>query len=375
MKKILAFSLIISVSAVNAGWLTNKIKSAATAVKNTAKRVHNSSAATALRNKVKSGAKQAYGYVTNKVSESYGLPYQIVNTVKKLKKDTQTIEINCGTTTATANLIALCEECEAKPIKVMRSISDISNCIGEMEKLKDKNGVSVIPKESIDILLGYGRDLKNLVDKYSAPYKENIRAMLNGVTAIQSAHASTEEATQIVTLSAELAEIMNGCLKDMENLEPNMSRVATLINQLQEQGIDVTILTTCYMNLQNLIQSMNTLTKFKATEDNLVKTAETTVTNLEQTASRSATNLVNSANSAVLQSTELVNQGIQSSTEKLAEGIDSAMDYTQDAANKSAEYLNDSANKLNQGLENLSEKVNDSSNNFNDQVNNGIENI
>lgn len=379
MKKLLALALVLSFPAANGGWLLDKVKSGATKVKNAAKRVHNSSAATKLRSKAKSGLKRvgsavkkgatkATAYVKNKFRTNMELPAKIISTIGKLRQETEAIEDSLlgkyDVSVVTAGLIMLCKECEANPIKVMKSLNDISNYIKKMEELTDETGLRIIPPESTDVLLGYMRDLNNLVYEYSLPYMNNIKKMLNEAIKIQE----NAEGEEILSCAKKLAKISDDCLKDTEYLEENIDIMAMLISELQARGVDITTLSTCLMNLRNLISSMQTLIKFKATGENLAQTAKTTATNLEQTASMSATTLVNSANSAVLQSTELVNQGIQSSTEKLAEGIDSAMDYTQDAVNKSTEYLNDSANKLNQGMEDLSEKVGDSANNLNRSI-------
>jgi len=373
MKKILACALILSVSTASAGWITNKIKSGAQKVKNVAKKVHNSSAAAKLRSKIKSGATTAYGYAktgakkvynyaSEKVNENFGLPYQIMSTTKKLRKATQTIENNYGVTAATTALIALCEECEAKPIRVMRRISDISNYIGEMEEFTKEDGTRVITKESTDLLLEYMRELNSLVYEYSLPYMNNIKKMLNEAENIKWNNSGSEE---IQSYAEQLAKISDNYLKDTEYLEESIETMTSLIYNLQALGVDVSTLTTCLMNLKNLISSMQTLTKFKATGENLVQTASSTATNLQQTASMGATNLVNSANSAVLSSTEFINQGVQQTTEKFAEGVSSTLDksteYMNDftegavnAVNRGTEYLNDSANNLSEKLEDIS---------------------
>ncbi len=353
MKKILACALLLGVSTVNAGWLTNKIKSAATKVKEAAKKVHNSSVATELRNKVKSEVKKVYSQAIGKVSGNYGLPYKIMSTVKKLRKATQNIENNYGATSATIALIALCEECEAKPIRVMRNISDISNYIGEMEKLTDENASQIIPKESTDSLLEYMRELNNLVYEYSLPYTNNIKEMLNEATKIQG-KAQSEE---IRSYAEELAKISDDCLKDTEYLEENIDTMTMLISKLQSLYVNVSTLSTCLTNLKNLINSMQTLVQFKATGQNLVQTAKTTATDLQQTVSKGTATLVNSENSAVQNVTGLVDSTVEN-----------AQDYAQEVVGEGTEYMNNSANGLNQSIEGLAITEEDSANSFNEAM-------
>ena len=379
MKKILTCALILSFSAASAGWLTNKIKSAATKVKTVAQKVHNSSAATKLRSKAKAGLKKAYNYASEKINGNFRLPYQIMSTVKKLRKATQTIENNYGGIAAATALIALCKECEANPIKVMRSISDISDYIGEMEKFTDEDGSRVIPEESTEQLLGYMRELNNLVYEYSLPYMNNIKKMLNEATSINASidesaedaeedSAEYKKAKQIRTLTTKLAGIMDDCLKDTENLnDTNMNKIATILEKLQERGVNITTLYNCFANLQNLIQSMQTLTKFKETGEGLINSGQNALNSTQTAANAGFTNAVNAGNKALTQGIGSANKFVTKTMEEAAEGMDNALGAAQDIVDKGSNRLRDSVDDLSERIDDISAGVGGGSTNDSQQ--------
>ncbi len=261
-----------------------------------------------------------------------------------------------------AKLIDLCAACEEKPIRAMRIISYISAYIGRIERLKTPDGKLVVPNESINTLFGYMRDLNSLVYEYSLPYMDNIKRMQNEAVAIQANEAysygsidvSRQTAKQVGTLTTKLAKIMDDCLKDIENLETNMDRISIIIAKLQERGVNVQVLTTCFVNLQHLMQSMQTMTKFNETKQGLIETGQNTMNNLQTTANMSITNAANAGSAALTQGIGVVNQHITESMEDLSEGIGNTLEATQGAIDKGSDYLTKSANELNEEMKNLS---------------------